>query len=330
MNARRRRTALLALALLMAGATPAAAQSLPGQTLPGKPGEPVTIDATKGIEWHQAEKIYVARGNAKVTRGDLTVEADVLTAHYRGEPGKGGGAKGGGVPSPTGALTQAGSSVWKVTAAGHVRIVQKDKTVTGGHGVYNLDTGVFLLTGGHLKMVTASETITAEKKIEYRSREKKAIVEGHAVAIKDNKRITAERFTAYFGTGPGGNLQIERVVAEGGVEVRTPTEVARARRALYNHQTGIAELIGGVKLTRGDNQLNGHRAEINLKTGVSRLLASEEGTGRVRGLFIPNGATGGQATPGGGIPGLPSPAAGAAKGKTPSGKPAKDKTGAKQ
>lgn len=310
--------ALLALALLVG---PAAAQTVGGQTLPGKPGEPVTIDATKGIEWHQAEKIYVARGNAKVTRGDLSVEADVLTAHYRGEP-----AKGGGTPSPSGALTQAGSSVWKVTAAGNVRVVQKDKTVTGGHGVYNLDTGVFLLTGGALKMVTASETITADRKIEYRSRQKMAIVEGNAVAIKDNKRISAERFTAYFADGPDGNLQVERVIAEGGVEVRTPTEVARAQRALYNHQTGIAELIGQVKLTRGDNQLNGHRAEINLKTGVSRLLASEEGSsGRVRGLFIPGGETGGQAAPGA-PPGLPLPAAGTPKSK---GSAPEGKTGAK-
>ena len=44
-----------------------------------------------------------------------------------------------------------------------------------------------------------------------------------------------------------------------------------------------AVLDGDVKVTRGDNQLNGGRAEIDLRTGISRLLAAE-GT-PVRGLL---------------------------------------------
>ena len=74
--------------------------------------------------------------------------------------------------------------------------------------------------------------------------------------------------------------------------ITTKTELVRANRAIYDHQSGIAEMIGEVKLTRGDSQLNGDRAVVNLKTGVSRLLASRGG-GRVRGLFVPGGAVGG-------------------------------------
>jgi lipopolysaccharide export system protein LptA len=44
-------------------------------------------------------------------------------------------------------------------------------------------------------------------------------------------------------------------------------------------------LRGGVKITRGADQLNGDAAEIDLNTGVSRLLSS--GSGRVRGVFGP-------------------------------------------
>ena len=38
--------------------------------------------------------------------------------------------------------------------------------------------------------------------------------------------------------------------------------------------TELAILTGTVKVTRGKNQLNGDRAEVNMKTGVSRLLAT--------------------------------------------------------
>ncbi len=56
----------------------------------------------------------------------------------------------------------------------------------------------------------------------------------------------------------------------------------------------MAELFGAVKITRGQNQLNGGYAEVNLATGVSRLLAAPPGgvaEGRVRGLLVPGEET---------------------------------------
>ncbi len=275
-----------AAAILLLAAAPAAGQSA---AIPGKKGAPVTIEADDGIEWRQDKKVYIARGNATVTRGTITLRAAVLTAHYRGKSGKG--------KSLGGAMTKAGSNIYRVTAAGNVRITDGDKIITGGFGVYNLDTGVFILTGGKIMMKTASQLITATGKLEYRSRDKTAIVEGNAVAIQDDKKVSADRFVATFQDGPDGKLQVKQVIAEGNVVITTKTEVVSANRATYNHQSGIAEMIGNVKLTRGDSQLNGDRAVVNLKTGVSRLLA-RRGGGRVRGLFIPGGATGGPAPKG--------------------------------
>jgi lipopolysaccharide export system protein LptA len=57
---------------------------------------------------------------------------------------------------------------------------------------------------------------------------------------------------------------------------------------VYVPDSGIARLAGRVRITRGDNQLDGSEAEVNMKTGIARLLA---GTGqRVQGLVIPNDA----------------------------------------
>jgi hypothetical protein len=45
--------------------------------------------------------------------------------------------------------------------------------------------------------------------------------------------------------------------------------------------------LGHVKITRGKSQLNGSIAEVNLKTGRSRLLSKSglDGNQKVRGLF---------------------------------------------
>ena len=51
-------------------------------------------------------------------------------------------------------------------------------------------------------------------------------------------------------------------------------------------------MSGNVRITRGQNQLNGDFAEVNLSTGISRLLTSTDSAGdkRVRGLFVPQKA----------------------------------------
>ena len=77
--------------------------------------------------------------------------------------------------------------------------------------------------------------------------------------------------------------------AFGNVTVRTVTDTAIGDRAVYVPDSGIARLAGRVRITRGENQLDGSEAEVNMKTGIARLLS---GTGeRVQGLVLPNDAT---------------------------------------
>ena len=79
------------------------------------------------------------------------------------------------------------------------------------------------------------------------------------------------------------------VEADGNVVITTPEEVARGREGVYNADKGTATLTGDVRITRGENQLNGERAVVNLNTGVSRLLPAAKGE-RVKGLFTPGTA----------------------------------------
>jgi len=96
-----------------------------------------------------------------------------------------------------------------------------------------------------------------------------------------------------MGAGTAGELassgKLEKVEAFGHVSVRTPTDTAMGDRAVYVPDTGIARLAGNVRITRGQNQLNGQEAEVDMHTGIARLL--REGSERVTGLVVPNDTT---------------------------------------
>jgi lipopolysaccharide export system protein LptA len=279
--------ALAFVAAVAAGAlasAPAMAQSLGGVDLSSS-DEPLEITAEDGIEWRRDEKIYVARGNARAARGELSVSADVLTARYReGADGK--------------------IDVYSIEADGNVRLASADATVTGARAVYDVDKAVLLVTGGDLKAVTEKATVTARDSLEYWDQERVIVARGDAVAIEGDRRVEADILTGYLrqpgessdSANDGGLYQVE---AEGNVRLTTADEVVRAAKAVYNLDKEIATLTGGVKITRGQNQLNGDYAEVNLKTGVSRLLGNPsasgaaasgtgEGGGRVHTLIVPD------------------------------------------
>ncbi len=76
--------------------------------------------------------------------------------------------------------------------------------------------------------------------------------------------------------------------AYGHVKVRTQTEIVTGDRGVYLPDTGLAHVIGNVHITRGENQLNGAAAVVNMKTGLA-TLTQVPGT-RVVGLVVPNGS----------------------------------------
>jgi len=238
--------------------------------------EPLEINADEGIEWQRDNKVYIARGNARAAQGEIELFADTLTAFYRE------GADG-------------STEIYQVDADGEVRIVSPKETAYGDHATYLVDTGVFTLTGGDIRLVAEQDTLTARDSLEYFERERYAVARGDAVATREDKRIRADTLTAHFEESAKGKLEIQRVDAEGSVQISTSTEFASGDRGVYYVPREFATLSGSVKITRDDNQLNGEYAEVNMKTGVSRLLGAPPGREsgadsdtRVRGLIVPS------------------------------------------
>lgn len=229
-------------------------------------GLPLQITADQGIEWQSKDKTYIARGNAKAVQGDVAVLADRLTAYYRdNENGT--------------------TSVWRIDADNNVRIVTPTQQAFGDKGVYDVEKGVLVLTGA-VRMVTDTDRITARDSLEYWEQRSIAVARGNAVATRGDNRLRADVLTAYFVKDKQGKSRVSRVDAFDNVVITTPDEIVRSARGVYNVETGVATLTGSVKITRGDNQLNGEHAEVNLNTGVSRLFGS--GEGGARGIFSPD------------------------------------------
>lgn len=254
--------------------------------------EPVTINADDGIEWIREEKKYTARGNARATRNDATIYADLLTAFYREKAG------------------DKGQDIFRVDADGNVRITANGQEASGDKGVYYVDKAVFVLVGKNLRLKSDQGRLTARDSLEYWETRRLAVARGNATVVQADQRMRADVLTAHIadpedpaqktaksppkgskstdkavspdgGKLPEGSGQIKKIDAFGNVHISLQNAIIRGDNGVYLPARGVATICGNVRVTSGKNQLNGNCAEVNLKTGIYRL------TGRAKGLVQP-------------------------------------------
>ncbi|TAH37771.1 MAG: hypothetical protein EYC62_00625 [Alphaproteobacteria bacterium] len=237
---------------------------------------PIQIEADNGLEWHKKENVYIARGNAHASSGDMDVIADELRGYYRGGEGNG------------------SFELYKLEASGNVRITVQQNKVIADEAYYDLDQGAFVMTGKTMQLLSPTAKLTAQERIEFWQSKNLAVARGNAVVEQAKNRLSADAISAHFtGNGDANKLSIHRIDAKGNVKVQSDGNLATADEATYDMAQGLATLKSNVKLTQGPNQLQGDYAEMNTKTGVSRLLGSKDGgqgIKRVRALVIPDRA----------------------------------------
>lgn len=298
---------MLALAALLAAPLAGRAQGL---DLGGGSGTPQPIDITSshGITWNHNSHTVTATGNAKAIRGPVTVTANQLVAHYvkKAAPA---------APKPAGAantldgLDTGQSQLTQLDAVGNVHIFTKTDQAFAQLAIYHMAQGELVLTGGNLRLISQNDTVTAKDAIEYWSKQRKAVAKGNALLVsKDQRSIAADRLVGYFlpsSPSPAGAApspvpdtqsgKLRKVEAFGHVVIRTATDIATGDQAVYHPQTGIAILTGNVHITRGENELAGNKARVNMKTGIATLIAAP-GT-QVSGMVLPDSAPPAAANP---------------------------------
>jgi lipopolysaccharide export system protein LptA len=272
---------------------------------PGAPPVPIQITASQGIEWQQTQQIVTATGNAKAVRGNVTVTADQLVAHYRKKPGAPSAPAASGTAGAADILDQGGAELYELDALGHVHIYTPTDNAYGDHAVYSLDNAVLVLTGAHLKLTTPHDVITARNAIEYYSKARMAVARGNALIVADDGRsIAADTLIGYLAPPAPAPLgaaapaasddptnqagQLRKVDAIGHVVIHTATDTATGNSGVYLPPTGQARLGGDVHIIRGPNVLIGSDALVNMKTGIATLLAGPGG--QVSGTIQPNAA----------------------------------------
>jgi lipopolysaccharide export system protein LptA len=306
--------ALICLTVL-ALTTPALITPALAQQLDLTHGGPIDITARDGLEWRQNDQEVIARGDARAVRGNVTVTADTLTAWYRKK----------GATTQTARVTPAsglagdpsteGNEIYRLQAEGHVHIFTATDQAQGDKATYDLDQAVLVMTGHDLKLTTPNDVITARDDLEYWPQKHMAVARGDAVVVtNDAKRVAADTLVAYTTDNPppadaktppvtpvaaktaddplAASGKLERVEAFGNVSVRTATDMVTGDRGVYVPDTGMARLAGHVRITRGQNQLNGAEADVNMKTGIATLVAQKamgsRKAGHVQGLVVPN------------------------------------------
>jgi lipopolysaccharide export system protein LptA len=232
----------------------------------------VEITADKSLEWYQDQNIYVARGNAKAVQGELTVTADVLTAHKR-EKSKNANKQ----------ADEAGD-IDRMTAEGNVIILKSDARIKGDHAIDDVDKHVVVVTGNNLSYETNNQIVTAKESLEYWEDKKIAVARGNAVAVKGDRQIMGDVLTAEFRDQPNGSNQLYKLTAIGNVTVITKNDIVRGDKGVYDANRDVAIITGHVRITRPDGtELTGDVGESDFAANQSRLM--NDGSGRVRALL---------------------------------------------
>ena len=295
------------------------------QALDLSKGGPIDVTSQDGMEWRQNEMMVIANGQARAVRGDVTVTADRLIARYRKKALPAGVAvKAATTTAIPGSSNDTGANeIYRLEAEGNVKIFTATDLAVGDKAVYDIDQAVLLMTGAAMVVTTPQQVMSARDTIEYWSQKHMAVGRGLAVVTtSDGRRVTGDVLVGF--TQPpaapgqpapppkpaaqapvsgkpaadplGASGKLQRVEGFGNVVIRTATETVKGDRGVYVADSGIARIAGKVRITRGQNFLDGDQALVNMRTGISTMVRDAPGQ-RVQGLVMPNDA--GNATPGG-------------------------------
>lgn len=237
--------------------------------------DPLEITADGTLEWHRDKNMFIAQKNAYAKQGTTAIAAQTLTALYAND-------------------TEKKFNIQQLTGDTDVVITSQDSAVYGDHIVYDLKSATATMTGQNLKLTTPKETLTADNRFEYQTDKGLLSAHGNAKLIQTNDKgqkttLQADHLEAELTNDGTKSRNLKKLYAKNNVTIITPTETVTAQEGTYDATTKVAHLTGNVQVQRGLNILQGARAEVDLKTNISRIFgSSSQNNQRVRGVFYPD------------------------------------------
>ena len=220
------------------------------------------VEADKSIEYFEKQKIYVASGNAKASKGNFSISAEKITAFL-------GNTK--------------NANITDLEAIGNVIIINQNTTAKSNYATYNFKNKLIILKGKNQSIESKKFRLLSKNFISFDDINKIANSEGDVILfLRGPISISAKKISANFDKI---NNNLISANAQGDVKINAKSETITSNSAKYFNNTDIISLKGNVIIKRDKSVLTGEKGYMNLKTRKSKIESSK--SKRVKGIFKP-------------------------------------------
>ena len=220
------------------------------------------VEADKSIEYFEKQKIYVATGNAKASKGNFSIKAEKITA-FMGKTKD--------------------SNITHIVSTGNVIIINGETIAKSGFAKYNFKNKFIILKGNSQSIKSKNFRLISKDFISFDDINKIANSEGDVkLFLTGPISISSKRINANFDKVKNTLISAS---AKGEVKIKTKSETITCNSAKYDHKTDIITLIGKVIIKKDKSVLTGETGYVNLKTRKSKIESSK--SQRVKGIFKP-------------------------------------------
>lgn len=224
------------------------------------------VEAEDSLEWHRAEKLYIAKGDAKATQGGQSILADEIYAYYN-------------------ETEEDGIDIWKIEAKSNVLISDGGSKIMGDEAIYDVANQEFSVIGDNLDILSEGYQIKANKNIKYFEAKNEIIAIGSVIVYQDSNEMRCDKLAINLVDTATGEKEVSEIFAIGSVEIITPTDKITGEEGYYNTKKEFAEVTGEeVVISRDNSVITGGKATVNMKTGVAKMLSN--GNKKVRAVFV--------------------------------------------
>jgi lipopolysaccharide export system protein LptA len=120
-------------------------------------------------------------------------------------------------------------------------------------------------------------------KLEVREKDRIATFSGEVFVLNGDTELRCATLAVYYdnaaqpaqASAAGGQRQIERIEAKGGVIVVQKDQNATGDAASFDMRSNIVTLVGNVVVTQAGSVIRGRRLSVDLTTGVSKIDQAE-------------------------------------------------------
>jgi len=177
----------------------------------------ISLDAADSVEWDQKKRTFVAAGKAVVSRGDLILKANKISANYRDGKDK-------------------KIEIYQIIAEGNIEIKNKEDRATSNFAKIDTDAGSIILSGKNTSYWNKNIKLIANKEIEYHTNDQRAFARGGIEISTANEVIKAEEVV----------YDLEKQFAEvfGNIRITRGNNVLLGAMASFDFKSGISRISG--------------------------------------------------------------------------------------